>query len=362
MTIAQIKIHDFRNIEFADLQPSSAFNFIIGDNGSGKSSFLEAIYMLGHGRAFRHQLSSRIIQHNKPELTVFTKIISDAGQAHTIGLSKSRSGVNKIKVDNDEGLKLAELAKLLPIQLITPEGFDLLTGGPKYRRAFIDWGCFHHYPEFISLWNGLRRLLKQRNALLKTASNYKQLLPWDQELVPIAKRVSEIREEYIHQIRDEIIKTSTDFLPEYQLECQFYQGWDHHIDYAELLVDHFERDKQVNYTTTGPHKADLRLKVNNIPIEVLFSRGQLKLLMCALRLAQGEFYANNKNQSCLYLIDDFASELDLSKRMLFAQRLKKTHSQVFITAVSQEQIQALVDENDKIFHIKCGIFTGNSNY
>lgn len=355
MTIAQIKIHEFRNIEFADISPSPAFNFIIGDNGSGKTSFLEAIYMLGHGRAFRHQLSSRIIQHNKSELVLFSKMISSTGQPHSVGLSKSRNGENKIKIDSDEGFKLAELAKLLPIQLITPEGFDLLTGGPKYRRAFVDWGCFHHYAEFISLWNSLRRLLKQRNALLKSASSYKQLSPWDKELIPIANQVSRIRENYIDQIRSEIVKTSTDFLPEYLLDCQFYQGWDNSVNYATLLVENFERDKQVNYTTAGPHKADLKLRVNNIPIEALFSRGQLKLLMCALRLAQGEFYARHKDQSCLYLIDDFASELDLSKRTLLSKRLKETHSQVFITAVDHEQIQTMVDENDKIFHIKCGI-------
>lgn len=357
MTIAQLKIYDFRNIAFADILPSPNFNFIIGNNGSGKTSLLEAIYMLGHGKAFRHQLSSRIIQHNKSELVLFSKITSSTHNTHNVGLSKSRSGENKIKIDNDDGFKLAELAKLLPMQLITPEGFDLLTGGPKYRRAFIDWGCFHHYNEFILVWNNLRRLIKQRNALLKNITSYNQLMPWDKELIPIANQVSQIRADYIQQIQDEIINTSHDFLPEYVIDCQFYQGWDHSVNYADLLVEHFQRDKLLNYTTIGPHKADLKLRVDNIPIEVLFSRGQLKLLMCALRLAQGEFYAQQKQQTCLYLLDDFASELDLTKRSLLAKRLKLTGSQVFISAVDQEQIQAMIDENDKIFYIKSGIIS-----
>lgn len=355
MTIAQLKIHDFRNITFADIIPSSSFNFIVGNNGSGKTSFLEAIHMLGHGRAFRNQLASRIIQHDKSELALFSKIMSPTQQIHKVGLSKTRNGENKIKIDNDEGFKLTDLAKLLPIQLITPEGFDLLIGGPKYRRAFVDWGCFHHYPEFISLWNNLRRLIKQRNALLKEANNYKQLLPWDKELVPIANRVGEIRNDYIKKIGPDILKTTLDFLPEYQLDCQFFQGWDSSTDYAEILPIHFERDKLLSYTTIGPHKADLKLRVNHVPVEALFSRGQLKLLMCALKLAQGEFYAQHTKQSCIYLIDDFASELDLTKRSLLATRLKATASQVFITAVEQEQIQSMIDENDKIFYIKSGI-------
>ncbi|XKM14625.1 DNA replication/repair protein RecF [Orbaceae bacterium ac157xtp] len=357
MTIAQLKIHDFRNISFADIKPSPAFNFIVGNNGSGKTSLLEAIYMIGHGRAFRHQLSSRIIQHGKNELVLFSKVTSINEHIHNIGLSKSKNGQNKIKIDNDEGFKLAELAKLLPIQLITPEGFDLLTGGPKYRRAFIDWGCFHHYPEFIALWNNLRRLIKQRNALLKQSYNYKQLIPWDKELVPIAIQVSEIRKNYINAITPDIIKTTAEFLPEYNLECEFFQGWDNQNDYQEILESNFERDKLLNYTAFGPHKADLKLRANHIPIEALFSRGQLKLLMCSLRLAQGEFYAKHSKQSCIYLIDDFASELDLQKRKLLSSRLKNTHSQVFITAVEQEQIVKMIDENDKIFHIKSGIIT-----
>ncbi|WP_121145192.1 DNA replication/repair protein RecF [Orbus hercynius] len=357
MTIAKLKIYHFRNIDFAEIEPSTHFNFIIGDNGSGKTSFLEAIYMLGHGKAFRHQLSSRVIQHHQPELILFSNIISPSGKINSVGLSKSRSGDNKIKINNDEGFKLAELAKLLPIELITPEGFDLLNGGPKYRRSFIDWGCFHHYNEFIMLWNNLRRLIKQRNALLKNVHNYNQLRPWDKELIPIANQVSQIRADYINQICPEIIQTGQEFLPEYTLDCQFYQGWDEMEDYAEILIAHFERDRALNYTTMGPHKADLRLRVNNIPIDVLFSRGQLKLLMCALRLAQGEFYAKQTQQSCLYLLDDFASELDLTKRALLAKRLKSTGAQVFISAVDQEQIQSMVDENDKIFHIKSGIIS-----
>ncbi|QIQ20206.1 DNA replication/repair protein RecF [Zophobihabitans entericus] len=356
MAISRILIHHFRNITQADLQLSPHFNFLVGDNGSGKTSLLEAVYMLGHGRAFRHQQSNRVIQYEQPELVLHGKILLQ-DQQHTIGLSKSRSGENKVKIDGDEGFKIAELAQLLPIQLITPEGFDLLNGGPKYRRSFLDWGCFHHHPAFFSLWNNLRRLMKQRNAALRQVSRYDQIKHWDKELIPIAEQVSQIRAEYAEQIVPEIIKTSASFLPEYQLECQFYQGWDRQTSYAEILAHQFERDRQLTYTSLGPHKADLRLRVNHIPVEDLFSRGQLKLLMCALRLAQGEYYTTQSKQACIYLIDDFASELDQDKRQLLANRLKATQAQVFISAVSQDQITHMIDEKDKIFYVRSGIIS-----
>ncbi|OCG20990.1 DNA replication/repair protein RecF [Gilliamella sp. wkB108] len=357
MTLSHIKVHHFRNIEYAQLHLSHHFNFVIGDNGSGKTSLLEAIYMLGHGRSFRHIQSNRIIQHEQPELVLFSKIESANQQSRSIGLAKTRNNDNTIKIDGDEGYRLTDLAKLLPIQLITPEGFDLLTGGPKYRRAFIDWGCFHHYPEFVFLWHNLKRLFKQRNALLKQSNSYNQMLPWDKELAPIAEKISKFREDYTQHIFPEIVQTSQDFLPEYQLNCSYYQGWEYGLNYAEILHKQYERDKLINYTTLGPHKADIKLRIDNIPVEDLLSRGQLKLLMCALRLSQGEYYTKQTAQSCIYLIDDFASELDLEKRGLLAKRLKSAHSQVFITAVSQDQITHMIDENDKIFYIKSGIIS-----
>lgn len=357
MILSQIKIHHFRNISYTELCLSPHFNFIVGDNGSGKTSLLEAIYMLGHGRAFRHIQSNRIIQHEQSELTLFSQIESSNQQTRTIGLVKARNNDNRIKIDGDEGFRLTDLAKLLPIQLITPEGFDLLIGGPKYRRAFIDWGCFHHYPEFIHLWNNLKRLFKQRNALLKQSTSYNQLLPWDKALAPIAEKISQIRSEYSQHIFPEIIQTCHDFLPEYLLNCQYYQGWEQNINYSDILHKQYERDRLLNYTSLGPHKADIRLRIDNIPVEDFLSRGQLKLLMCALRLAQGEYYSKQSTQPCVYLIDDFASELDHHKRALLAKRLKMANSQVFITAVSQDQVTHMIDENDKIFHIKSGIIS-----
>lgn len=356
MAITNIFIHRFRNIAQAELILSDRFNFLVGKNGSGKTNFLEALYMLGHGRAFRHQQVNRIIQYDMTELAIHGKIkLGD--RKHCIGIAKSRKGTNRIKIDGNEDSKAANLAQLLPIQLMTPEGFNLLIGGPKYRRAFLDWGCFHHFPLFFGVWNKLRRLIRQRNNLLRQVTRYEQLRHWDKELIGIAKTINHFRQQYTDFIMPELIETARSFLPEYDIECSYYQGWDKQKNYADLLAEQFHRDKQLTYTAFGPHKADLRLKSNQILVEDRLSRGQLKLLVCALRLAQGEFYTKQANQACLYLIDDFASELDTDKRALLAQRLKNTQAQVFITTVDFEQITDMIDKNDKIFRVKSGIIS-----
>jgi DNA replication and repair protein RecF len=354
MALTRLLIKDFRNIESADLAPAPGFNFLVGANGSGKTSVLEAVYTLGHGRAFRSLQAGRVIRHDQPEYVLHGRVDSGSERELSVGLSKSRQGDSKVRIDGSDGHKVAELAQLLPMQLITPEGFTLLNGGPKFRRAFLDWGCFHNEPGFFTAWSNLKRLLKQRNAALRQVSRYAQIRAWDQELIPLAERISDWRAAYSDAIAADITATCAQFLPEFALSFSFQRGWDKESDYGELLERQFERDRALTYTAVGPHKADFRIRADGTQVEDLLSRGQLKLLMCALRLAQGEFLTRQSGRRCLYLIDDFASELDTGRRRLLADRLKATQAQVFVSAVSAEQVTDMVGEKGKMFRVEQG--------
>ncbi|MCS3404021.1 MULTISPECIES: DNA replication/repair protein RecF [Pantoea] len=353
MALTRLLIKDFRNIEQADLALAPGFNFLVGANGSGKTSVLEAIYTLGHGRAFRSLQAGRVIRHDQAAFVLHGRLEGQERE-FSVGLSKNRAGENKVRIDGSDGHKVAELAQLLPMQLITPEGFTLLNGGPKYRRAYVDWGCFHNTPGFFNAWSNLRRLLKQRNAALRQVTRYSQIRPWDQELVPLAEQISQWRADYSAAISAEIVTTCAQFLPECDLRFSFQRGWDKESDYAELLERNFERDRALTYTASGPHKADFRIRAEGTPVEDLLSRGQLKLLMCALRLAQGEFLTRQSGRRCVYLIDDFASELDDSRRRLLAERLKATQAQVFVSAISSEHVIDMTDEKGKMFRVEQG--------
>lgn len=353
MALTRLLIKDFRNIEQADLQLAPGFNFLVGANGSGKTSVLEAIYTLGHGRAFRSLQAGRVIRHDEAAFVLHGRLEGKERDI-SVGLTKNRAGDSKVRIDGSDGHKVAELAQLLPMQLITPEGFTLLNGGPKYRRAYVDWGCFHNTPGFFNAWSNLRRLLKQRNAALRQVSRYSQIRPWDQELVPLAEQISLWRAEYSAAISAEITATCSQFLPEFDLRFSFQRGWDKESDYGELLERNFERDRALTYTASGPHKADFRIRAEGTPVEDLLSRGQLKLLMCALRLAQGEFLTSQSGRRCVYLIDDFASELDDSRRRLLAERLKATQAQVFVSAISAEHVIDMTDEKGKMFRVEQG--------
>lgn len=356
MSLSRLIINNFRNLQAVDLDLSAGFNFLVGANGSGKTSLLEGIFFLGHGRSFKSHISNRIIHYDHDHFTLFGKI-EEAKHEWSVGLQKSRQGDTTLKINGEDAKKISDLAHLLPMQVITPEGLTLLNGGPTYRRAFLDWGLFHQHTEFYTLWSDLKRLLKQRNAALHQVRSYAELKFWDIELAKAAHSVSELRAAYAEALRPEIEKTCRFFLPELEIGVSFHQGWEKGADYADILAQGFERDRNLGYTMIGPQKADFRFRANGLPVEDVLSRGQLKLLMCALRLAQGEYLIAQKQRQCLFLIDDFASELDPTKRELLAHRLRQSGSQVFVTAITHDQLKQMEWQeqgSDRTFSVTSG--------
>ncbi|RBW43975.1 DNA replication/repair protein RecF [Psychromonas sp. B3M02] len=356
MSLQKLIINQFRNIDTASLTFDSKVNLIIGDNGSGKSSLLEAIYFLGLGRSFRTHLTNRVIQYEQHNFTLFSEI-NHQDRVFPIGLQKSKGGETTLKIDGQIVKKLASLTQYIPMQLITPESYTLLSGSPKNRRAYLDWGVFYHDPMFYSNWARIKRLLKQRNAALKQCNAYKELQVWDNELCVLSEQISAQRADYFAKLQPLITQTIADFLPEFTIDSKFFCGWDkNNKSLADYLSDNFHRDKQLGYTSIGPQKADLKLKINNLPVDDVLSRGQLKLLVYALRLAQGLFLNAVDHKQCVFLIDDFSSELDKNKQAVLAKHIKESSAQVFISAITENGIDDLFTECS-LFHVKQGKIT-----
>jgi len=357
MSLSRITISSFRNITSASLEPCKGLNLIYGQNGSGKTSILEAIYFLGMGRSFRSHLSQRVINHEDDKLTLFAHLI-DAERDCKIGLRRYRSGETEVKIDGEKVKRLSTLAETLPIQVITPESFSLLFEGPKARRQFIDWGAFHSDPNFYQAWVNTRKVLKQRNQLLRNQSSYSQIQFWDKELVRYAEQVTDIRNLYVDSLNELLKGIIGVFLPHIDIKVSFTRGWGSKTDFAQLLENQYSRDLAAGNTGSGPHKEDLRLRVGNLPAQDALSRGQLKLLVCALRIAQGKLLKQQLDKNSIYLVDDLPSELDAQHRQLLLQQLTETGAQIFVTAIDPQAIvDSLSSPPNRMFHVEQGRVT-----
>lgn len=352
MLLQQLSIQGLRNLKQVKLD-FAQLNVIYGDNGSGKTSVLEAIHYLALGRSFRTHLASRVINYDSEDFVLFGRT-----PAHAIGLQRFRQGDITVKIDGEKAKKLTELLDHLPLQLITPESFDLLTGGPKTRRQFVDWGVFHMEADFMAIWNKCKRLLKQRNSLLKRKASYKEISYWDRELVQYSHQLSELRNSYINSFNSVLQGIIERFLPDIEVTVSYSQGWDKKSDLTQLLEKNYPRDLALGYTTAGPHKADLRLRCGKIPVDDALSRGQLKLLVCALRIAQGVHLNDQVGKQTIYLVDDLSSELDTQKRQVLIEQLVDTNAQLFLSVIDAQSIKQQTSKyQTKMFHVEHGVIT-----
>lgn len=354
MSIAHLEIHNLRNLIKIEAGTSTGFNLIYGQNGSGKTSFLEAIHYLSLGRSFRTHLNSRAINNESENMSIFGQVTSNESSI-PIGIERTRNGEGRIRIHGENVSSAAELAKLLPIQFINAEAHRSLLNSPKLRREFMDWGVFHVEHSFFPIWLRCYRTLKQRNAALRNKEPLQQIRLWDHELTATATELSQLRKNYINQFAPTFLEILRFLLPEYVINLNYQQGWPKDEDLGAVLRDSLERDLQLGYSQFGPQRADLALTINKTPAQDILSQGQQKLLAYALRLSQGALLQKQTNKKCVYLIDDLPAELDQTKQGLVAKILAELATQVFVTGIEPIQLAKLFPtENVKMFHVEHG--------
>ena len=161
MSLSRVTVTAVRNLHPVTFSPSPRINILYGANGSGKTSVLEAIHLLGLARSFRSVRLNPVIAHEQQSCTVFGQVELAEGGHSALGISRDRQGEFQIRIDGQNARSAAQLAEILPLQLINPDSFRLLEGAPKIRRQFLDWGVFHVEPRFMSTWQRLQKALRQ---------------------------------------------------------------------------------------------------------------------------------------------------------------------------------------------------------
>ncbi|UCB54147.1 MAG: DNA replication/repair protein RecF [Thiotrichales bacterium] len=353
MQLTHLKIRDFRNLVDVELEPGAGVNLISGKNASGKTSLLEAIYYLSHLRSFRTPYLSDLINHDATELQLLAKAKDQLGNLIPIGVERSKTSL-QVRANQKAIKRVADITAAFPVLAIHPDSYRLITGSPTERRAYIDWGVFHVEHGFFEAWQRYKKAIAQRNAALKTRQRRDYCQLWDRELDNAALHIHSRRQHYMDQMQPFMARLVDQFFPGQQVRLEYKRGWNEDLSLLSVLEQTLDRDLKRGLTQAGPHRADLQIQVDGKSAQTGISRGQQKLLVALLKLAQVQQFTEVAARHCILLYDDLAAELDQHNRTQVLSVLQAMPIQLFLTAIEPGQIDLQSWSDVCMFHVEQG--------
>jgi DNA replication and repair protein RecF len=347
VSLAELIVDNVRCIAHAELSLHPRHNLIWGPNGSGKTSVLEAAFLLGRGRSFRTRNSERLIRHGQPQLTVFGRTAGVIPQG--LGIQVSKSEGTKARIGGAAAGSLTELSQAFPVQVIDPGIHKLVEEGGYRRRRWLDWAVFHVEQSFADHWVRYTRALKQRNAALRTQPD--QAAVWDPEVARLGELIAESRGRLLDRLQA-LWRSTVSTLSGLEVDLHYSRGWSQGSSLLESLHESRPRDAARGLTHPGPHRGDILLGVHGRVARDVLSRGQQKLVAIAMVLAQLYLLREATQTTPLLLLDDPAAELDGEHLLKFIERVRELECQLVLTSLHPE-FRAF-GTPDRVFHVEQG--------
>ena len=333
MTLSRLQVTDFRCLQSAELHFDPHFTLISGPNASGKTSLLEAMYVLGRGRSFRTRRLEHLIRHGVERFVIFGEVDTTHRRV-PMGVEGSAAGI-RAQIDGDKPSSLAELALQLPVQIIDPEVHHLIEEGPSRRRRFLDWGVFHVEQSFVGHWQRYQQVLKQRNAALKAHQPRGVVSVWDSDLVRSGELLSAARSRYVTALSPRAEAIGRNLLG-MELSLSYRSGWPKDQSMGEALQQSWNHDQDAGATQIGPHRAELAIRLDGTAVKDRISRGQQKLLAAALLIAQIKLFPEGSPVQPSLLLDDPAAELDDERLAGLIREVSSQSVQLIVTTLHGE--------------------------
>jgi DNA replication and repair protein RecF len=351
---------NFRLFPAFELLPRPGVNLLLGANAAGKTTLLEAVYALGRGKSFRGappeqagaagahwRLHGRLELAGRPELA--------------IALGWSPEGL-ALRLDQADA-SLQELVSRVAVQVLEPDSHRLLQEGPVYRRRYLDWGVFHVEHPFFPAWRRYQRALKQRNQALRSGASRAEVEAWNAELVVSGSEVHGCRERHLEHLRGHFAAAVGALLGPLDWSLELARGWNAGMDLQTALAGHYEQDARAGKTNVGPHRAELKLRLEGHSAKRQVSRGQQKLLIAALLLAQAGLVRERTGLAPVLLVDDFPAELGPPFQQALVGTLLDYPGQAFVSSIELTPALARLRENPEkntMFHVEHGAVSASS--
>lgn len=352
MSLVQLRVDGVRCLGPGELALAPHVNLIHGANGSGKTSLLESIFLLGRGRSFRTRHTEQLISRDGERLLSFGQVQgSNPGVTHRIGFEYRRDGAYSARLDGENVRSLAQLPRVFFVEAIDPEVHRLVEGGPSERRRWLDWGVFHVEQPFLEHWVRYSRALRQRNAALRARMDP---TPWDAELLQHGSRVAELRQDVLASVLPywSAVVQALCGLP---VEMGYFRGWAADRELSEVLAAGLARDRERGVTAAGPHRADIPLRIAGRPAKEMLSRGQQKLVAAAMVLALLQRLRDQQSRAPTLLLDDPAAELDRARLATLVELVRQLDCQLVITSLEPDM--AAFGSPEQMFHVEHGVVT-----
>ena len=349
MHIEWLQVRNVRNLSNLRLEPDPALNVVSGPNGSGKTALLEAVHILSRCRSFRTSGIDRVIRYQQKELQVSAGLrLPDQSTAVT-GVARSRGSIH-IRYNKRTIRKVSEQAAQVPVITITPDIHGMVSGSPVFRRRWLDWAMFHVKPAYIETWRDYHKALKNRNSLLRRRV-IDQLETWEQAMWLSARTINAQRNAFLAELSAEMANISQRLeIP--QTELVYECGWRSGVDLDRFLEEHRQGDLERGITRHGIHRSDIVIRQGGRDIGHFYSRGQTKLCIIALSLAQDRVFRLRTGRSPIILVDDLQAELDLTSQRQVLEVLAGQGVQVFITTTGK--MPSHRQTPTRMFHVEQG--------
>jgi DNA replication and repair protein RecF len=337
--ISDLRLQQFRSYLDASFEFGEGVNIIVGPNGSGKTNLLEAILVLAHGSSYRVN-DTELIQFEKDWFRLDAHL-EPGDIVRTVKLQTVPRLSKAYEIDAKKYVRLT-LQHVLPVVLFEPNHLQLLHSAPELRRNYLDDILEQTYPGFTSFRRNYRRILAQRNALLKRAKqpSTQELFPWNLRLSELGATIARARAELctnlakqFGEIYTEISQSETEvtimYHPKFPLE-----HYETHL--LGKLESHLPEDVVRGFTTYGPHREDFVVTFDGKPADQSASRGETRTALLALKIIELQLLEEVRGETPLLLLDDVFSELDGARRRALTGFLQRY--QTFLTTTDADVV------------------------
>ena len=357
MYCKKIKVSDFRNIEEAEVSFSDDVNILLGENAQGKTNLLEAIFYPSVGRSFRGAHTPEMIGFGKQSAEISIDY-RDQRRDSNIRVTLYRDKQRKIEKNHVRVDKLSDIVGSFRAVLFCPEHLSMIKDGPSGRRTYMDMAISRSYPLYMHSLQRYAYLLKQRNALIKSAYSDRAAFDatvelWSAELAKEAAAISEMRLQFIRRVSVHVGEIFAEMTGEKESPTLRYDGSsgqpeEEYSDreatekkYYSLLMKNHDREIAVGSTLYGIHKDDIDIFLNGKSARSFASQGQQRSLALALKLSEGEICREEFGDEPVFLFDDVLSELDETRRDYLIHKI--LGKQVIMTSCERALLSELQD-------------------